>query len=93
MIHYSMNLKDWIGKMRIPSEVQEILKRKIYHEQKAFYLKELLKNHVKYTSSDKGSFLLKDFSNQKHKFVKVMPTDYKKALIMLENEKVKEKVK
>ena len=56
-------------------------------------LKELLKNHVKYTSSDKGSFLLKDFSNQKHKFVKVMPTDYKKALIMLENEKVKEKVK
>ena len=56
-------------------------------------LKELLKNHVKYTSSDKGSFLLKDFSNQKHKFVKVMPTDYKKALIMLENEKVKEKIK
>ena len=56
-------------------------------------LKELLKNHVKYTSSDKGSFLLKDFSNQKHKFVKVMPTDYKKALKMLENEKVKEKIK
>ena len=56
-------------------------------------LKELLKNHVKYTSSDKGSFLLKDFSNQKHKFVKVMPTDYKKALIMLENEKLKEKIK
>ena len=56
-------------------------------------LKELLKNHVKYTSSDKGSFLLKDFSNQKHKFVKVMPTDYKKALKMLENDKVKEKIK
>ena len=56
-------------------------------------LKELLKNHIKYTSSDKASFLLKDFSNQKHKFVKVMPTDYKKALIMLENEKVKERVK
>ena len=56
-------------------------------------LKELLKNHVKYTSSDKGSFLLKDFSNQKHKFVKVMPTDYKKALKILESEKVKERVK
>ena len=63
-------------------------------EEKDFLsLKELLKNHVKHTSSDKGSFLLKDFSNQKHKFVKVMPTDYKKALIMLEKEKVKEKVK
>ena len=56
-------------------------------------LKKLLKNHVKYTSSEKGSFLLKDFSNQKHKFVKVMPTDYKKALIMLEKEKVKDKIK
>ena len=31
--------------------------------------------------------------NQKHKFVKVMPTDYKKALIMLENDKIKEKIK
>ena len=53
----------------------------------------LLKNHIKYTSSEKGAFLLKDFSNQKHKFVKVMPTDYKKALIMLENDKIKEKIK
>ena len=33
------------------------------------------------------------FFKSKHKFVKVMPTDYKKALIMLENEKVKEKIK
>ncbi|MAW09043.1 MAG: glutamate synthase large subunit [Flavobacteriaceae bacterium TMED200] len=56
-------------------------------------LKKLLKNHVKFTSSEKGAFLLKDFTNQKHKFVKVMPTDYKKALMMLENEKVKEKIK
>ena len=56
-------------------------------------LKKLLKNHVKYTASRKGAFLLKDFSNQKHKFVKVMPTDYKKALIMLENDKIKEKIK
>jgi len=56
-------------------------------------LKKLLKNHVKFTSSEKGAFLLKDFTNQKYKFVKVMPTDYKKALIMLENEKVKEKIK
>ncbi len=56
-------------------------------------LKKLLKNHVKHTSSEKGSFILKDFSNQKHKFVKVMPTDYKKALILLENKKLKEKIK
>ncbi|MBW2997632.1 hypothetical protein KY349_04805 [Candidatus Woesearchaeota archaeon] len=31
--------------MRIPSEVQEILKRKAYHEQKAFYLKQLLEKY------------------------------------------------
>ena len=71
----------------------EMIELENLQEKDFLSLKELLKNHVKYTSSDKGSFLLKDFSNQKHKFVKVMPTDYKKALIMLENEKVKEKVK
>ena len=68
-------------------ELEPLLKRDFLS------LKELLKNHVNYTSSDKGSFLLKDFSNQKHKFVKVMPTDYKKALKILESEKVKERVK
>lgn len=31
--------------MRIPSEVQEILKRKVYHEQKAFYLKQLMEKY------------------------------------------------
>ena len=71
----------------------EMIELENLQEKDFMSLKELLTNHVKYTSSDKGSFLLKDFSNQKHKFVKVMPTDYKKALIMLENEKVKEKVK
>ena len=71
----------------------EMIELENLQERDFLSLKKLLKNHVKYTSSDKGSFLLKDFSNQKHKFVKVMPTDYKKALIMLENEKVKEKVK
>ena len=71
----------------------EMIELENLQEKDFLSLKELLKNHVKYTSSDKGSFLLKDFSNQKHKFVKVMPTDYKKALIMLEKEKVKEKVK
>ena len=71
----------------------EMIELENLQEKDFMSLKELLTNHVKYTSSDKGSFLLKDFSNQKHKFVKVMPTDYKKALIMLKNEKVKEKVK
>jgi len=71
----------------------EMIELENLQEKDFLSLKELLKNHVKHTSSDKGSFLLKDFSNQKHKFIKVMPTDYKKALIMLENEKLKEKVK
>ena len=31
--------------MRIPSEVREILKRKIYHEQKVFHLKQLMQKY------------------------------------------------
>ena len=50
-------------------------------------IKELLENHKKYTSSQKATTILKDWERNKHKFMKVMPSEYKKALELLEEEK------
>lgn len=49
-------------------------------------LKQLIKNHFKYTNSDLALRILDDWENSLTYFVKVMPTDYKKALVRLENE-------
>jgi glutamate synthase (NADPH/NADH) large chain len=43
-------------------------------------LENLIKEHFQYTSSSVAKYLLSDFENQKHHFVKVFPRDYKKAL-------------
>jgi glutamate synthase (ferredoxin) len=51
-------------------------------------LKSLISKHVLYTNSTKGAELLNDWTNSLGKFVKVMPTDYKKALQRLEKEKL-----
>ena len=56
-------------------------------------VKMLINEHVKRTKSKIGNHILKNWDFELNRFVKVMPTDYKKALIMLENEKVKEKNK
>lgn len=50
-------------------------------------LKQLIKNHFKYTNSDLALRILDDWENSLTYFVKVMPTDYKKALVRIENEK------
>jgi glutamate synthase (ferredoxin) len=50
-------------------------------------LKALIAKHVAYTNSTRGTELLADWSNSLSKFVKVMPTDYKKALKRIEDEK------
>jgi glutamate synthase (ferredoxin) len=49
-------------------------------------LKQLIKNHFKYTNSDLAYRILDDWENSLSNFVKVMPTEYKKALIRLEME-------
>jgi glutamate synthase (NADPH/NADH) large chain len=43
----------------------------------------LLQNHVDYTQSQKAKGILKDWPEASKKFIKVMPTDYKRALEML----------
>jgi glutamate synthase (ferredoxin) len=49
-------------------------------------LKQLVKNHFKYTNSDLAYKILDDWENSLSNFVKVMPTEYKKALMRLEME-------
>ena len=49
-------------------------------------LKALIKKHIKYTKSNKGKTLLKDWDNSLKNFVKVMPIEYKRALVRLETE-------
>ena len=51
-------------------------------------LKQLIQNHYKYTESKYAFEILENWKENLQHFVKVMPTDYKKALIRLENEKL-----
>ena len=43
-------------------------------------LKGLIERHFKYTGSTRARTLLDDWSNARTKFVKVFPTEYKRAL-------------
>ena len=43
-------------------------------------LRRLIKNHSLFTNSPLAKRILEDWNNQQNNFVKVMPTDYKKAL-------------
>jgi len=49
-------------------------------------LKALITKHVLYTNSSRGIELLANWETSLSKFVKVMPTEYKKALKRLETE-------
>ena len=50
-------------------------------------LKRLIKNHSMYTNSPLAKRILGDWENESKHFIKVMPTDYKKALQRLAEEK------
>jgi glutamate synthase (ferredoxin) len=52
----------------------------------ALDLKATIEKHVLYTNSNKGKTLLEDWDTTLANFVKVMPTEYKKALKRLETE-------
>ena len=49
-------------------------------------LKTLIENHVHYTGSSIGNSILSDWNKEQKNFIKVMPTDYKKALARLAEE-------
>ena len=47
---------------------------------------QLLNNHVDYTNSSRAKSILEDWDKNRKKFIKVMPTEYKKALEMMKKE-------
>ena len=55
-------------------------------------LKELIQNHLNYTKSKKANEIIKNWSESSSKFIKVMPTDYKRALQMLAEEKIEKSI-
>ncbi|MEK9516818.1 MAG: glutamate synthase large subunit, partial [Flavobacteriaceae bacterium] len=55
-------------------------------------VQELLNNHVDYTNSTRAKGILKDWKNTGKNFIKVMPTDYKKALEILAKEAEEAKI-
>ena len=56
-------------------------------------LKELIENHYRYTESDVAKDILENWKESSDKFIKVMPTEFKKALQKMEEEKMKKEQK
>ena len=52
----------------------------------------LIKNHQKYTGSKIAGQILNDWDKNVEKFIKVMPTDYKRALEILEKSEKENKI-
>lgn len=52
----------------------------------------LIKNHQKYTNSKIAGQIINNWSNNVKKFIKVMPTDYKRALEILEKSEKENKI-
>ncbi len=57
----------------------------------ALRLKDLIRNHYENTQSSVAKKILDDWATYRAKFVKVMPTDYKKALTQMQKEAETEK--
>ncbi|MDG1664268.1 MAG: glutamate synthase subunit alpha, partial [Hyphomicrobiales bacterium] len=55
------------------------------HDKERF--KSLIENHFRYTNSPKAKNILDNFNNYLPKFIKVMPTEYKKVLIKMYSKK------
>jgi glutamate synthase (ferredoxin) len=55
-------------------------------------VQELLNNHIDYTNSSRAKGILKDWKKTGKNFIKVMPTDYKRALEILAKEAEEAKI-
>lgn len=54
-------------------------------------LHQLIVNHLHYTDSDRARQILADWETYRTKFVKIMPVDYRRALIEMEEQKLQHK--
>jgi glutamate synthase (NADPH/NADH) large chain len=74
---------------RVQSATEQQLDRASWHSQHRdgepeadeVILKRLIERHFKHTGSTRARFLLDDWSHARSKFVKVFPSEYKRALI------------
>ena len=55
-------------------------------------IRELLENHIKYTKSPKAIDIIKHWTKSVNNFIKVMPTDYKRALEMMAKNKLEKSI-
>ncbi|SEH09073.1 glutamate synthase large subunit [Candidatus Venteria ishoeyi] len=49
-------------------------------------LKKLIENHHRYTNSERAQEILDNWANYREKFIKVMPVDYRRALMQMKQE-------
>lgn len=52
-------------------------------EKESNEIKQMIENHIKYTQSLEAKEIIADWENEKNKFIKVMPIDYKRVLAHL----------
>jgi len=57
-----------------------VLVEEIASEKDIAELKEMIENHVKYTNSERGKYLLENFDEEVKNFVKVIPVAYKEMI-------------
>jgi glutamate synthase (ferredoxin) len=69
----------------------EMVELEDLNEQDKETLFNLISNHFKYTKSKKAKNILNLWPEKVKNFIKVMPTDYKRALEILAKEATKEK--
>ena len=55
-------------------------------------VKELVQKHVEHTKSPKGTDILKNWKKLSKNFIKVMPTDYKRALEMMAKKEIEKSI-
>jgi glutamate synthase (NADPH/NADH) large chain len=70
----------------------EMVELENLHQDDLNTVQELLQNHIDYTKSPKATELLNNWPESSKKFIKVMPTDYKRALEMLANKQTEKTV-
>jgi glutamate synthase domain-containing protein 3 len=73
------------GKYRCNLEMVEL--EKVTADKDVFELREMIENHLHYTGSTVADRILKNWPAKLKQFIKVMPTDYKRALELLAGEK------
>ena len=83
-IAYIYNEKGIFDEKKFNLEMVELENLKVDDEKNIL---SLIKSHYDYTNSQLAKKIIDDWSNSSTKFIKVMPTDYKKALELMSQSK------